>query len=204
MNKTFILASNNKKKLAELKTIFGTEYDVLTLSEAGISSDPEETGKTFEENSFIKARSAVDASGTPCIADDSGLCVEALDGAPGVFSSRFSEMHGIIGDNQDEENNKLLVNMLKGSDNRKAAFVSYVTLLFPDGRKITAEGRVEGIILDLPRGRNGFGYDPLFYVPELGKTTAELSPEEKNAISHRGKALRLLCEKLKGEKYDND
>ncbi len=204
MKKTFILASNNKKKLAELKTIFGAEYDVLSLSEAGVESDPEETGTTFKENSFIKAESAVKASGMPCIADDSGLCVDALDGAPGVYSSRFSEMHGIIGANQDEENNKLLVSMLKNSDNRKAAFVSFVTLLFPDGRKITAEGRVEGIIIDVPRGQNGFGYDPLFYIPELGKTTAELSADEKNAISHRGKALRLLSEKLKGELYDID
>lgn len=204
MKKTFVLASNNKKKLEELKTIFGEEYDVISLAEAGITSDPEETGTTFRENSFIKAQAAVNISGMPCIADDSGLCVDALNGAPGVYSSRFSEMHGIKGENKDEENNKLLINMLKGCDNRKAAFVSCVTLLFPNGKKITAEGRVEGIIIDVPRGKNGFGYDPIFYVPEYGKTTAELSPEMKNSISHRGNALRLLSEKLKGEIYDND
>jgi len=196
----FILASNNKKKLAELIAIAGEKYDVMSLSQAGVESDPEENGKTFAENSFIKAMSAMEASGKPAIADDSGLQVYALDGEPGVYSARFAAMHGRGEEGNDAHNNALLLERMQGVTDRRAAFVSCVTLVYPDGRKIVAEGRCEGEILESPRGENGFGYDPLFYIPELGKTMAELSPEEKNAVSHRGRSLKILFEKLGANK----
>ncbi len=196
MKEKFLLASNNKKKLAELIAIAGEKYDVVSLAQAGVESDPEENGKTFEENSYIKAYSAMKASGMPAIADDSGLQVYALNGEPGVYSARYAEINGRCTESNDAENNALLLEKMKCVKDRRCAFVSYITLVYPDGRKITAEGRCEGEILTEPRGTNGFGYDPLFYIPELGKTTAELSSEEKNAISHRGKSLKILFDKL--------
>ena len=164
----------------------------MSLKDIGILSDPEETGDTFEENSEIKAKFALEKSGLPTIADDSGLYVFTLNGEPGVYSARYS------GENaNDKSNNELLLKKLEGKTDRKAKFVSVVTLLFPDGRKVQAKGECYGEILEKPRGENGFGYDPLFYVPELKKTFAELSPKEKNKISHRAKALRLFEERLK-------
>lgn len=187
-----LVASNNQKKIKELKAILSENFEPVSLKEKGISSDPEETGTTFEENSEIKARFALEKSGLPTIADDSGLYVFALDGAPGVYSARYS------GENAtDEKNNALLLENLKNKADRKAKFVSVITLIFPDGRKIQTKGECFGEILEKPRGENGFGYDPLFYVPELKKTFAELSSEEKNKISHRANALRLFEERLK-------
>ena len=196
MKECFILASNNKKKLAELIAIAGEKYDVMSLAQAGIESDPEENGKTFAENSYIKAESAMKASGKPAIADDSGLQVYALNGEPGVYSARYAAMHGRCEESNDAENNALLLEKLKGVTDRRAAFVSHITLIYPDGTTVTSEGRCEGEILESPRGENGFGYDPLFYIPELGKAMAELSAEEKNAISHRGRSLKILFDKL--------
>jgi XTP/dITP diphosphohydrolase len=196
VKKKFLLASNNKKKLAELIAIAGEKYEVLSLAQAGVESDPEESGKTFAENSYIKAFSAMQAAGMPAIADDSGLEVYSLNGEPGVYSARYAAINGRGEESDDSANNALLVERLDGVSDRRAAFVSCITLIYPDGRKLVAEGRCEGEILESPRGENGFGYDPLFYIPELGKTMAELSASEKNAISHRGRALKILFEKL--------
>lgn len=203
MNREIILASNNQKKLKELKEIAGDRFEIKTLKEAGISSDPEETGKTFEENSLIKAKAACLLSGSPAIADDSGLVVHALNDEPGVYSARFASMNGISGENSDEENNRYLLKRMKGIKDRSCAFVSVITMYFPDGSKIVTEGRIEGKLMTSPRGNNGFGYDPLFFVESKGKTMAELSPEEKNGISHRGKALRKLFYIIGGD-HDND
>ncbi|PWM44248.1 MAG: non-canonical purine NTP pyrophosphatase [Clostridiales bacterium] len=187
-----LLASNNKKKLAELKSILGDEFDVLSLSEAGVDSEPEETGNTFEENAEIKAVSACKASGLPSIADDSGLSVDVLDGAPGVYSARYGGE-----DTNDQKNNELLLKNLENKDNRKARFVSAICFYLPNGEKFFSRGECEGIILKSPQGENGFGYDPLFYVEEYKKTFAELDSEQKNKISHRGRALEKIVPVIK-------
>ncbi|MBP8640648.1 MAG: XTP/dITP diphosphatase [Oscillospiraceae bacterium] len=188
----YILASNNKGKLKEIKAIlsdFGSE--VISQSEAGLSLEAEETGVTFEENALIKARAACEALSQPAIADDSGLAVESLGGAPGVYSARYG------GCTTDEERVSLLLRNLEGIENRRAKFVSCIACAFPNGDIITARGECEGRITDKPRGDGGFGYDPVFEIPTIGKTMAELSPEEKNAVSHRGKALRIFEMKLR-------
>lgn len=187
-----LIASNNKKKLKELKEILSDYFDVYSLAEKGINSNPEETGTTFEENAEIKAVSAMKASGLPALADDSGLCVEALNGQPGVYSSRYAGEDG-----NDSKNNKLLLKNMEGKENRKAKFVSSIVLVYPDGRKIIANGECYGEILKTPRGENGFGYDPLFYLPEYDKTMAEIDAELKNKISHRANAIQKFLEELK-------
>ena len=192
-----LIASNNPNKIRELKEILGDRFETFSLKEKGIVSDPEETGKTFEENSEIKARFALEKSGLATLADDSGLAVDALGGAPGVFSARYSGEGATT-----EKNNALLLKNMENMTDRRAKFVCVITLLFPDGRKIQAKGECHGEILTSPRGTNGFGYDPLFYVPEYKKTFAELTAEEKNAISHRAVALRAFEERLKN--IDND
>ena len=192
-----LIASNNPNKIRELKEILGDRFETFSLKEKGIISDPEETGATFEENSEIKARFALEKSGIATLADDSGLAVEALNGEPGVFSARYSGE-----DATTEKNNALLLKNMENVTDRRAKFVCVITLLFPDGRKIQAKGECHGEILTSPRGTNGFGYDPLFYVPEYKKTFAELTAEEKNAISHRAVALRAFEERLKN--IDND
>ena len=192
-----LIASNNPNKIRELKEILGDRFEMFSLKEKGIISDPEETGETFEENSEIKARFALEKSGIATLADDSGLAVEALNGEPGVFSARYSGE-----DATTEKNNALLLKNMENITDRRAKFVCVITLLFPDGRKIQAKGECHGEILLSPRGTNGFGYDPLFYVPEYKKTFAELTAEEKNAISHRAVALRAFEERLKN--IDND
>lgn len=192
----FIIATHNMKKRDELSRILKpVGVRALLAEEAGVDlTDVEETGTTFEENAFLKAQSGCLESGMPCIADDSGLAVDALDGAPGVFSARYSGEHG-----NDDKNNELLLENLKDvpMERRTARFVSAVCCVFPDGRKITVRGECEGKIAFDLKGNGGFGYDPLF-LPEKyeGKTMAQLTPEEKDAISHRGKALRLLSKKL--------
>ena len=192
-----IAATNNENKLRELKAILKGKFEVVSLKEKGIFSDPDETGKTFEENSEIKARSAMEKSNLPAIADDSGLYVYSLDGAPGVYSARFA------GENAtDEENNRLLLEKMKDKTDRKAKFVSVVTLVFPDGKTVSGKGECEGEILFEYRGDGGFGYDPLFYVPEIKKTFAEMTADEKNKVSHRAKALKDFEERLK--EIDND
>lgn len=189
----FLIATHNLKKRDELQRILAPlGVHVLTADEAGIDlSDVEETGTTFMENALLKARSGCKESGMPCIADDSGLCVDALDGAPGVYSARFAGEHG-----NDDKNNEKLLSLLSDvpPEKRTARFVSTVACVFPDGRELVVRGECEGKIGYEKRGENGFGYDPLFYVGE--RTFAEFTPEEKDAVSHRGNALRALCKAL--------
>ncbi len=194
MAKTFLIATHNAKKKNELLRILAPlGIDVKTDSELGLTlSEPEETGETFYENALIKAKAGCEESGYPCVADDSGLMVDYLAGAPGVYSARFS------GENSDDEknNNKLLKLMADVPENeRTARFVSVVCCAFPNGDIISARGECEGTIGYEKKGESGFGYDPLFMVD--GKSFAEMSAEEKDKLSHRGKALNLLSEQLK-------
>ena len=194
-----VLASNNAHKLKEIRALLADKFEkVCSLADVGIHTDIDETGVTFEENAFIKAQTIFDMLGGKyaVLADDSGLCVEALDGAPGVYSARYA---GNPCD--DAKNNALLLKNLHDLEktvpkNRNAYFASVVAAVLPDGRKISGEGRVNGIILDEYRGGGGFGYDPLFYCTELSKTFAEAEMHEKNTVSHRARALAALREKL--------
>lgn len=182
-----VLASKNQHKLVEMQTILGQlGLEVVLESQVGVDVDVEETGTTFLENAALKAKAVMEASGMAAIADDSGLVVDALDGAPGVYSARY----GGLG--SDPERTALLLKNMEGvpAENRTARFVSAIVCALPDGRTVSAQGTCEGTILFETRGSNGFGYDPVFYVPQLGKTFAEASSEEKNALSHRGRALR--------------
>lgn len=189
----FLIATHNMKKQAEMQRILAPlGIEVLTAEMAGIElTDVEETGTTFSENSFLKAESGCKESGMPCIADDSGLCVDYLNGAPGVYSARYAGEHG-----DDEANIVKLLDELKdvSVDNRTAYFMSSVCVCFPDGRKLEIEGRCNGYIGFEKKGDNGFGYDPIFMVGK--KSFAELSSVEKDKISHRGVALRKLVEAL--------
>lgn len=189
-----VLASQNPHKLQEMQAILAKyNVEIVLQSQLGLAIDPEETGTTFEENSELKAGAVMAACGLPSIADDSGLVVDALNGAPGVYSHRFGNK------NSDKERCLYLLEQMKDVPDpaRTARFVSVITCLFPDGRKLVARGTCEGSILREMRGENGFGYDPLFFVPEKNKTFSELSGEEKNAISHRGSALAMFCEKYR-------
>ncbi len=191
----FIIATNNKKKLREMGAILEKlGVRALSLAEAGIESDAEETGTTFEENSRIKALAAMKVANLPAIADDSGLEVDALNGEPGVYSARYG---GDKCRDDIERYEYLLENMKDVPDGKRAArFVSVITCVFPDGREISARGEIEGEILRAPHGEGGFGYDPIFFVPEEGMSTAEMTQERKNEISHRAKSLRIMAEKL--------
>lgn len=194
-NRKIILASNNSHKIDEIKDILKDfQFQIVSLMEAGIEVEVEEDGKTFEENAYKKAISIMNITGEAVIADDSGLEVYALGGAPGVYSARFSGEHG-----NSKKNNEKLIEMMKDvpDGKRGARFVSSIILLFPEGKEIRAEGYIEGIISYEEKGDKGFGYDPLFIVPDRNKTFAELESNEKNAISHRGVALELLKSKLK-------
>lgn len=193
-----VLASHNAHKLAEIRAILADEFDkVLSLKDVGIEVDIDETGTTFEQNAYIKAKAIADLlPGYAVVADDSGLCVPCLGGAPGVYSARYA---GEVCD--DHANNRLLLHNLHEREktlplDRNAYFVSAVVLLFPDGRYISGEGRVDGTILDEYRGKGGFGYDPLFLCTELNKTFAEATASEKNSVSHRARALAALKRKL--------
>ena len=190
-----VLASKNPKKLVEMNDILShLGVEVCSEAEAGVDVEVEETGTTFEENSLLKARAVMEASGMPAIADDSGLCVDALGGAPGVYSARYG------GPELDDAGRyRLLLENLRGQMTRTAKFVSVITCCFPNGDVICARGECPGTIAYAPQGEGGFGYDPVFFVPRLKKTFAQLSPEEKNAISHRGKALEQF--KVKLEEY---
>lgn len=191
-----IVASNNAHKIAELNAILSRlGMEVVSQREAGIQVEPEETGTTFEENSYIKAKAVLGASGMAAVADDSGLMVEALDGAPGVYSARFGGAACV----SDRDRLNYLLQKMKGQKNRAAKFVSVITLLTPDGRKLVARGECPGEILTEPHGENGFGYDPVFYLPERGHTFAELPADVKNQISHRARALTLLAELIRKE-----
>ena len=187
-----ILASKNQHKLTELSTILSQlGFEIALESEYGLDIDVEETGTTFEENSFLKADAVMKASGLPVLADDSGLMVDALDGAPGVYSARYGHKAS------DKERTAYLLENMKDvpEERRGAKFVCVITCLFPDGRKIVARGECPGVIARAPHGENGFGYDPVFYLPELGMTYAELPSDQKNAISHRARALQDFCRK---------
>jgi len=190
MKPTFVIASNNPKKLREIGAILEKiGARAISLKEAGITSDPEETGKTFEENSLIKARSACDRANLPAIADDSGLCVEALSGEPGIYSARYCE-------GSDTDRLFFLLKNMEGKENRHAKFVSAVSCVFPNGEEITVRGECHGEILYAPAGEGGFGYDPIFFVKEYEQTFAQLPPEVKNQISHRAASLRALAAEL--------
>ena len=193
----FVLASKNVKKLVEMRDILeDLGISVLSQAEAGVDLEPEETGTTFEENACIKAREVMLACGLPAIADDSGLMVDALGGAPGVYSARYGGSHDL----PDEARNEFLLANLAGEEQRGAKYVSVIAVAFPDGRVLTARGECHGEIAEEYRGHGGFGYDPIFRLPD-GRHMAELDAEEKNRISHRGVALRemkqLLMENLK-------
>lgn len=188
----FVLASHNKGKLKEMQTILGEMgVEVVLQSDVGLDLEPEENGETFLKNATIKAKAVMEASGLPAIADDSGLCVDWLNGGPGIYSARFG------GFDTDRERNALLLQMMQGSTDRSAHFHSSIVCAFPNGDMVTAEGECPGTIGFASMGENGFGFDPLFFVPSLRKTFAQLTPEEKNAISHRGNALRAFAVELK-------
>ncbi len=192
MAEKFVLATHNLKKLAEMRAILsGLGVEVVTPAEAGVEVDVEETGTTFAANAMLKAKAVCAAAGLPAIADDSGLCVDALNGGPGVYSARYG------GEDLDDRGRyRLLLNSMRGQTSRAAHFSCAVACAFPNGDTLAAEGRCDGAIAFAPMGEGGFGYDPVFLVPEKGKTFGQLTAEEKSAISHRGRALAAFTEKL--------
>ena len=193
-----ILATSNKDKAREIAEILdGTPFVVTTMKEEGFDPDIVEDGKTFEENALIKARAVhALAEGAYVMADDSGLCIDALDGAPGIYSARFCGE-----DSTYPEKFAKIFEMLKDvpEEKRTAKFVCSIAVVRPDGSEFTVRGEVCGVLHEKPMGDGGFGYDPIFYVPEFGMTTAQMTKDQKNAISHRGKASRAMAEKLKEE-----
>ena len=195
-----VLASKNPHKLEEISKITEKfDMDLILQSELGIDLDVEENGSTFEENSFIKARAVMEATGLPALADDSGIMVDALGGEPGIYSARYG-----FDESLDDRGRMML--LLKNTEHvpdgqRQAKFVCVITLVTPDGKTIQARGEVHGELTREPRGENGFGYDPIFFYPPTGCTTAELPSEQKNEISHRGRALQVFYEKLKEAGY---
>ena len=192
MSRQFVLATHNPGKLAEMKRILsGLGVEVVSPAEAGVEVDVEETGTTFAENAMLKARAVCAAAGLPAIADDSGLCVDALNGGPGVYSARYG------GEELDDRGRyMLLLNSMRGQTTRAAHFSCAVACAFPNGDTLEAEGRCDGAIAFAPIGEGGFGYDPVFLVPGKGKTFGQLTAEEKAEISHRGRALAAFAEKL--------
>lgn len=197
IRKNIIAATKNRGKLEEIAQLLSNlPYDVISMTKAGMTDDIDETGATFEENALIKARAVWRVTGETVIADDSGLEVDYLEGAPGVYSARYAGE----GATDTDKNNKLLA-ALSGvpADKRAARFVCAIALIFPDGRELVVRGTCEGFIADGPAGNNGFGYDPLFYVPEFGLTIAQMDADLKNSISHRGNALRKILDVLEGE-----
>ena len=189
-----VLASKNRHKLIEMQTILGElGLEVVLESEVGVDVDVEETGTTFEENALLKAKTVMEASGMAAIADDSGLEVDALNGAPGVYSARYGNK------NSDAERTAFLLENMRDvpAEQRTARFVSAIACALPDGRVVAARGTCEGTILFETRGDNGFGYDPVFYVPKIGMTFAEADGAQKNAISHRGNALKKFVQAWK-------
>ena len=187
----FVLASQNKGKLVEMQGILQSlGVEIALQSELGISVDVEETGTTFEETARLKAVAVMQATGLPAIADDSGLCVDALGGGPGVYSARYG------GDISDPEKVQLLLSNMRGASTRAAHFETAIVCAFPNGDELVATGRCDGSIAYAPAGDMGFGYDPVFFYPAFGKTFGQSTREEKSSVSHRGKALRDLAVKL--------
>ena len=195
-----VLASHNKKKMVEMRTILSAMgVEVLSQAEVGVDLEPEETGTTFEENARIKARAVMEATGLPAIADDSGLMVDALDGQPGVYSARYG------GPGLDDTGRwQLLLKNMAGQTNRACKFVSVICCAFPDGGEVMARGECPGTLAQGPSGDGGFGYDPIFYLPQLGKTMAQLTPEEKNQISHRARALAGFLKAWERQRHGTD
>lgn len=195
-----IFATGNQGKMKEIREIMSNISDkIFSLKEAGIEADIDENGTTFEENAIIKAKTICELTGQIVMADDSGLEVDYMDKAPGVYSARY------LGENTPYSiKNAAIIKNLENAkgDERSARFVCVIAAAFPDGRVITSRGVIEGLIGYEEKGDNGFGYDPIFYVPEYNMTTAQMNSEQKNQISHRGKALRLMKEKLKNEGID--
>ena len=195
-----VLASKNPHKHVEISKItekFG--FDLVLQSELGVDIDVEETGTTFEENSYLKAEAVMKATGLPALADDSGIAVDALNGEPGVYSARY-------GFDESLDDWGRLELLLKNTeqvpdDKRQAQFVCVITMVTPDGETIQARGELHGMLARAPKGENGFGYDPIFYYPPMGMTTAQLAPEVKNQISHRANALNIFYDKLKEAGY---
>lgn len=194
MKKTIVVASGNAHKLREFSQLF-TDYEVISQKQAGFDVDVEETGETFLENALLKARAAAKALGLPVIADDSGLCVNALVGAPGVYSARYCGWHA-----DDASNRRLLLKNMQGISDRTAYFQSSVVLVYPDGKELVAEGKTYGRILEAEEGDGGFGYDPLFFSDDLQKSFGVATAEEKNRVSHRSRALAALLAQLKEER----
>ena len=195
-----VLASKNPHKLVEINEItrkLGIE--LILQSELGVDIDVEETGTTFEENSFLKAEAVMKATGLPAMADDSGIAVDALGGAPGVYSARYG------GDPSMTDHDRKML-LLKNTEHvpdgaRQAQFVCVITMVTPEGETIQARGEIHGELTREPKGENGFGYDPIFYYPPAGMTTAEMSSEEKHKVSHRGNALKVFYDMLKEKGY---
>ena len=195
-----VLASKNPHKLVEISKItekFG--FQLVLQSEIGVDIDVEETGTTFEENSLLKAEAVMKATGLPALADDSGIAVDALNGEPGIYSARYGFDESL----DDWGRLQLLLENTKHvpDGQRQAQFVCVISFVTPEGEIIQARGEIHGELTREPAGENGFGYDPIFFYPPLGKTTAELSPEEKNQVSHRANALKLFYEKMKEAGY---
>lgn len=190
-----VAATNNANKVEEIKKVFEPlGFKVTAQRDAGIDVDVEETGRTFEQNALIKARAVAMLCDDCVMADDSGLCVDALDGRPGILSARYAGEGA-----SDSEKIRKLLGEMDGERNRAARFVTAMAFIFPDGREIVSKGEVKGRISDAPAGSGGFGYDPVFYCPEIGKTFGEASADEKNSVSHRARALKALYEELRTE-----
>ena len=187
-----VVASGNAHKIHEISQIF-TDFEVVSQKQMGFDADVEETGVTFMENALIKARAACKALGCMVLADDSGLCVNALNGAPGVYSARYCGHHG-----SDAENRATLLKNMQGITDRRAHFTCALALVYPDGREVLAEGHTYGTILEKEDGAGGFGYDPLFQSEDLGKSFGQATEEEKNAVSHRYRGLQALLKKWEG------
>ena len=192
MGQRFVLATHNPGKLREMAAILKKlQVEVVSPADLGIAVDVEETGATFAENAMLKARAICQAAGLPAIADDSGLCVDALQGAPGVYSARYG------GPGLDDRGRyALLLETMRGMPSRAAHFACAIACVFPNGDTLTAEGRVDGSIAYAPMGEGGFGYDPVFFYPPMARTFGQLTGEEKSGISHRGRALTAFAEKL--------
>ena len=195
-----VLASKNRHKLVEISKITEKfDMELVLQSDLGVDIDVEENGTTFEENSFIKAEAVMKATGLPALADDSGIAVDALNGEPGIYSARY-------GFDESLDDWGRLELLLKNTEHvpdgeRQAQFVCVITMVTPDGKTIQARGEIHGELLRAPAGENGFGYDPIFYYPPAGMTTAEMAPEEKNRVSHRANALKVFYDKLKEAGY---
>lgn len=195
-----VLASKNRHKLEEISKITRQfDMELILQSDLGVDIEVEETGFTFEENSFMKAEAVMKATGLPALADDSGIAVDALGGAPGIYSARY----GFDDSLDDWGRLKLLLKNMEAvpDGQRQAKFVCVITMVTPEGKTVQARGEIHGELTREPRGENGFGYDPIFYYPPLGKTTAELSSEEKNRVSHRANALKVFYDRVKEAFY---